>query len=208
MASSSLFMTLLSLGLLMLVMGNANAQLSTNFYSKTCPKLLPTVKSKVHSAISKESRMGASLLRLFFHDCFVNELIQSDKLDAHRSGPTYTTIATLTVRLPKQGNPSVLSRVGQEITIWHHLISKAPQLLTTVTSKTLSRRRDYSTPTKNYSTVDQLIPLSSLTATPRTLSFLTLPLPWSRWEISALSLVPRERLERIAEEPINNYKIN
>ncbi|KAM6583135.1 hypothetical protein CsatB_010137 [Cannabis sativa] len=81
MASSSLFMTLLSLGLLMLVMGNANAQLSTNFYSKTCPKLLPTVKSKVHSAISKESRMGASLLRLFFHDCFVNGCDGSVLLD-------------------------------------------------------------------------------------------------------------------------------
>ncbi|KAK8552665.1 hypothetical protein V6N12_041246 [Hibiscus sabdariffa] len=49
-----------------------NAQLSTEFYSKSCPNLFPTVKSTVHSAITKEARMGASLLRLFFHDCFVN----------------------------------------------------------------------------------------------------------------------------------------
>ncbi|XP_062092417.1 peroxidase 4-like [Humulus lupulus] len=80
-SSSSLSMTILSLALLMIVMGNASAQLSTNFYSKTCPKLFPTVKSKVHSAISKESRMGASLLRLFFHDCFVNGCDGSVLLD-------------------------------------------------------------------------------------------------------------------------------
>ncbi|KAK9023983.1 hypothetical protein V6N11_004168 [Hibiscus sabdariffa] len=49
-----------------------NAQLSTDFYSKSCPNLFPTVKSTVHSAITKEARMAASLLRLFFHDCFVN----------------------------------------------------------------------------------------------------------------------------------------
>lgn len=53
-------------------MGVVSAQLSTNFYSKSCPNLLPTVRSAVQSAISKETRMGASLLRLHFHDCFVN----------------------------------------------------------------------------------------------------------------------------------------
>ncbi|KAI4306924.1 hypothetical protein L6164_030165 [Bauhinia variegata] len=67
--------------LLILVMGNANAQLSTNFYSSSCPKLFSTVKSTVQSAISKEARMGASLLRLFFHDCFVNGCDGSILLD-------------------------------------------------------------------------------------------------------------------------------
>lgn len=61
-----------TLAFLVLFMGISSAQLSPTFYSKTCPKLLPTVKSTVQSAISKETRMGASLLRLFFHDCFVN----------------------------------------------------------------------------------------------------------------------------------------
>lgn len=54
--------------------GSVSAQLSQNYYSKTCPKLFPTVYSVVRSAVSKERRMGASLLRLFFHDCFVNVL--------------------------------------------------------------------------------------------------------------------------------------
>ncbi|KAM1126327.1 hypothetical protein ACFX2B_041026 [Malus domestica] len=70
MASSS-FMAILTLAFLML-MRTTNAQLSTKFYSSSCPKLFSTVKSTVHSAIQKETRMGASLLRLHFHDCFVN----------------------------------------------------------------------------------------------------------------------------------------
>ncbi|KAL6987943.1 NAD(+) salvage pathway protein [Sarracenia purpurea var. burkii] len=48
----------------------ASAQLSSNFYSSSCPNLLSTIKSAVDSAVSKEARMGASLLRLHFHDCF------------------------------------------------------------------------------------------------------------------------------------------
>lgn len=66
-ASSSL-----TIFVLFLVVGSTSAQLSTNFYYHSCPDLFSVVKSTVQSAISKEARMGASLLRLFFHDCFVN----------------------------------------------------------------------------------------------------------------------------------------
>ncbi|CAN4114388.1 unnamed protein product [Withania somnifera] len=55
-----------------IMMRSSSAQLTSGFYSKSCPKLYETVKSVVNSAIQKETRMGASLLRLFFHDCFVN----------------------------------------------------------------------------------------------------------------------------------------
>ncbi|KNA09584.1 hypothetical protein SOVF_152320 [Spinacia oleracea] len=72
MASSSSMAFVALACLLLLSMGSSNAQLSTNFYSSSCPNLDSTVKSVVQSAIKKESRMGASLLRLFFHDCFVN----------------------------------------------------------------------------------------------------------------------------------------
>ncbi|XP_030932483.1 peroxidase P7 [Quercus robur] len=78
MATSSSFIAIVSLALLL---GSVNAQLSTNFYSSSCPKLFSTVKSTVQSAISKEARMGASLLRLFFHDCFVNGCDGSILLD-------------------------------------------------------------------------------------------------------------------------------
>lgn len=55
----------------MFSVGVSSAQLSTDFYSKSCPKVFSVVKEEVESAVSKEKRMGASLLRLHFHDCFV-----------------------------------------------------------------------------------------------------------------------------------------
>jgi hypothetical protein len=54
------------------VVGMASAQLSSTFYDTSCPKALSTIKSAVASAVKTEARMGASLLRLHFHDCFVN----------------------------------------------------------------------------------------------------------------------------------------
>ncbi|KAK9063323.1 hypothetical protein SSX86_017193 [Deinandra increscens subsp. villosa] len=79
--SSSPSSFLLKYAIVMFFIGVVSAQLSTNFYSSSCPKLLPTVKSAVQSAISKEARMGASLLRLHFHDCFVNGCDGSILLD-------------------------------------------------------------------------------------------------------------------------------
>ncbi|KAG6735129.1 hypothetical protein I3842_01G306400 [Carya illinoinensis] len=80
-ASSSSSLPIFTLAFLLLFMGSIDAQLSTGFYSSSCPKLFSTVKSTVRSAISKETRMGASLLRLFFHDCFVNGCDGSILLD-------------------------------------------------------------------------------------------------------------------------------
>ncbi|KAM1272108.1 hypothetical protein ACFX2J_032842 [Malus domestica] len=62
--------TKISLSLLFLLVGVASAQLSSTFYGTSCPNALSTIKSAVDSAVSKEARMGASLLRLHFHDCF------------------------------------------------------------------------------------------------------------------------------------------
>ncbi|KAM0864571.1 hypothetical protein ACQ4PT_043826 [Festuca glaucescens] len=50
----------------------ASAQLSSTFYDTSCPRALATIKSGVTAAVSSNPRMGASLLRLHFHDCFVN----------------------------------------------------------------------------------------------------------------------------------------
>lgn len=81
-SSSSCSVAVLSLScILLLLLGSTDAQLSTNFYSKTCPNVFTTVKSQVQAAINKEARMGASLLRLFFHDCFVNGCDGSILLD-------------------------------------------------------------------------------------------------------------------------------
>ncbi|XP_015087388.1 cationic peroxidase 1-like [Solanum pennellii] len=55
--------------------------LSANFYSSSCPNVLSIIKTAVNSAVSSEARMGASLLRLHFHDCFVNGCDASVLLD-------------------------------------------------------------------------------------------------------------------------------
>lgn len=41
------------------------------FYDHSCPRAQQIVKSVVAKAVAKEARMAASLLRLEFHDCFV-----------------------------------------------------------------------------------------------------------------------------------------
>lgn len=65
----------------MTMMGSVQAQLSSNYYASSCPKALSTIRSAVTSAVSSEARMGASLLRLHFHDCFVNGCDASVLLD-------------------------------------------------------------------------------------------------------------------------------
>ncbi|KAL9226781.1 hypothetical protein vseg_002552 [Gypsophila vaccaria] len=81
-SSSSSYVAILAFVLLVTVsIEITNAQLTPNFYSSKCPKLFPTVQKVVQSAVEKEARMGASLLRLFFHDCFVNGCDGSILLD-------------------------------------------------------------------------------------------------------------------------------
>ncbi|CAN6219931.1 unnamed protein product [Urochloa humidicola] len=68
MASSSLS----ALALILCLAASASAQrLSPTFYSRSCPRALATIKAAVTAAVAQEPRMGASLLRLHFHDCFV-----------------------------------------------------------------------------------------------------------------------------------------
>ncbi|KAK9940946.1 hypothetical protein M0R45_017578 [Rubus argutus] len=59
----------------------SSAQLSAGFYNKVCPQALPAIRKIVRQAITNEPRMGASLLRLHFHDCFVNGCDGSVLLD-------------------------------------------------------------------------------------------------------------------------------
>lgn len=66
-----ILVTLLSI-LSLLAYSSVNAQLSPNFYATTCPNLRTLVQNAMRQAVTKEARMGASILRMFFHDCFVN----------------------------------------------------------------------------------------------------------------------------------------
>jgi peroxidase len=58
-----------------------DAALSTKYYDKTCPGLQPAVRSAMAQAVAADPRTGASVLRLFFHDCFVNGCDGSVLLD-------------------------------------------------------------------------------------------------------------------------------
>ncbi|CAL5084683.1 unnamed protein product [Urochloa decumbens] len=62
----------LCLAVLLAMASAAAAQLSSTFYDTSCPNALSTIKSAVTTAVNNEPRMGASLLRMHFHDCFVD----------------------------------------------------------------------------------------------------------------------------------------
>ncbi|XP_030534455.1 peroxidase 4-like [Rhodamnia argentea] len=64
-----------------LVITATGCKLSPSHYQSTCPKALAIVRDGVAKAIKNETRMGASLLRLHFHDCFVNGCDASILLD-------------------------------------------------------------------------------------------------------------------------------
>ncbi|KAL0888567.1 hypothetical protein Bca101_012550 [Brassica carinata] len=85
MASNNLIIAILAIFVTLSLQGDNNnvvqAQLTTTFYSTSCPNLLSTVRSTVKSAVDSQPRTGASILRLFFHDCFVNGCDGSILLD-------------------------------------------------------------------------------------------------------------------------------
>ena len=72
MASRGYFFVVLHALVFASIATSAFSQLSPNYYDYSCPKALSTIKSVVEASVQKERRMGASLLRLHFHDCFVN----------------------------------------------------------------------------------------------------------------------------------------
>ncbi|KAL1203633.1 Peroxidase 5 [Cardamine amara subsp. amara] len=64
-----------SFSLLMMVIltfSICQAQLSPTFYDQSCPNALSKIRSSIGSAIGRERRMAASLIRMYFHDCFVH----------------------------------------------------------------------------------------------------------------------------------------
>ncbi|PHT70242.1 hypothetical protein T459_25346 [Capsicum annuum] len=58
-----------------------SSSFSSNFCDHVCPQALPTIKRVVEDAVKQKSRLGASLLRLHFHDFFINGCGNSILLD-------------------------------------------------------------------------------------------------------------------------------
>ncbi|KAE8707226.1 Peroxidase 2 [Hibiscus syriacus] len=73
---------------LWLALATTAFSLSPKFYDRVCPQALPAIKRIVQAAVHRDPRMGASLLRLHFHDCFVNGCDGSLLLD---STPAFET---------------------------------------------------------------------------------------------------------------------
>ncbi|KAK1412452.1 hypothetical protein QVD17_33717 [Tagetes erecta] len=83
---------------------SSDSGLSSSYYDRVCPEALPTIKRVVHEALAEERRMGASLLRLHFHDCFVNGCDASILLDQ-----------TSTIDSEKNAAPNANSARGFEV---------------------------------------------------------------------------------------------
>ncbi|MED6211498.1 NAD(+) salvage pathway protein [Stylosanthes scabra] len=87
-----------------IVASNGLSELTADYYENSCPNALSTIKSVVEAAVQKERRMGASLLRLHFHDCFVNGCDGSILLDS-----------TATIESEKSARPNNNSARGFEV---------------------------------------------------------------------------------------------
>lgn len=50
----------------------AYGQLTPTFYDDTCPSVVSIIRGVIAETLIFDRRIGASLIRLHFHDCFVN----------------------------------------------------------------------------------------------------------------------------------------
>lgn len=64
-----------------IIVTSSSSDLRPGFYSKTCPKAETIVRDVMRKALIREPRSVASVMRLQFHDCFVNGCDGSVLLD-------------------------------------------------------------------------------------------------------------------------------
>ncbi|KAL0643397.1 hypothetical protein Bca4012_041687 [Brassica carinata] len=81
-SSLSTWTTLITVGCLMLHTSFSSAQVLTpTFYDNTCRNVFTIVRGIIVNELRSDPRIAASLLRLHFHDCFVNGCDASILLD-------------------------------------------------------------------------------------------------------------------------------
>ena len=80
--------------ILVMVIGRAQAQLSENFYSGSCPFVEVIVRQAVMTKFSQTFVTAQATLRLFFHDCFVQVSSTSVSSYSPSSLPFHWAITT------------------------------------------------------------------------------------------------------------------
>lgn len=74
MAYFSSLVLVLGISLVLLCQGS-QAQLSSTFYDTACSNVSSIVTGVIQQAQQSDTRILASLTRLFFHDCFVDVMV-------------------------------------------------------------------------------------------------------------------------------------
>ena len=59
------------------ILGSVQGQLKMGFYSRSCPKAEKIIQDYVNQHIPRVPSLGAALIRMHFHDCFVRVSIIS-----------------------------------------------------------------------------------------------------------------------------------
>nr|CAB3491485.1 unnamed protein product [Digitaria exilis] len=79
--------------------------LQVGFYQKTCPSAEALVRAEVQKAVVKDAGLGAGLIRMLFHDCFVEGCDASILLDPTPTNP----------KPEKKGAPNEASQRSYEV---------------------------------------------------------------------------------------------
>lgn len=82
---SSSWLTPLILSVLFACTANGDHHLSVRYYDETCPSAQHIVHSVMASKVAADQAIAPAVLRLFFHDCFINVRLGLARLSSHLS---------------------------------------------------------------------------------------------------------------------------